>query len=95
MLVHLSPLPYWELISYDLYGAEFHVFDGKNAISTAYLLIPGLYKELVEYCFPYGWVLEKFCFYYELLYDILHEINKSKLAIHCGFVVVMLFFGLL
>ena len=38
-------------------------------------------------------MLEKFCFSYELLYDILHEISKSKLATHGGFAVVMLFFG--
>lgn len=33
-------------------------------------------------------MLEKFYLSYELLYGILYEINESKLATHCGLVVM-------
>ena len=39
-------------------------------------------------------MLEKFYLSYELLYGILYEINESKLATHCGLVVVMFFLWL-
>lgn len=65
----------------------------KNAVSTAYLLIPGLYKELLNISSLRVECWRNFAFPMNYCYDILHEISKSKLATHCGFVVVMLFFG--
>lgn len=65
----------------------------KNILSTACCLIPGfLYKETIEYILPEV-QLNNFIFPMNW-YCIFYEMNESKPATHCGFVVVIIFFPL-